>query len=79
MARMNQPKLHLYEVGASEKKLDKSWWSNISYNVLTDSIQRALELFYEEHPDADVHRVEKRDRVNDVKYDPRLMSEPSVE
>lgn len=71
----NQPKIHLYEVGATEFRAYKNgggWRANFTFNILTTSIQRALDLCMEAHPDAEAHSVIKRDRVESIHYDPRL-------
>lgn len=52
-----------------------SYRSNFSHNVLTDSVTRALELFFEEYPGADVHSVLKRDKVDGIQFDPRLAND----
>lgn len=65
--------IHLYEVGATEQVAGRNWASNIGVNVLAPNIERAFVLFVERHPQAVIHRIEKRDRVTELIVDPDLI------
>lgn len=75
----NEAKIHLYEVAASEWRTRSGgggWRVNFSINLITTSVGRALALFEEAHPDAEVHRIEKRDRTERLQVDPVLAVGP---
>lgn len=72
-------KLHLYEISYSYFRRTPSgggWRSNDTLNILTTSIGRAIEIFNEtEREDAEIHRVEKRDRVASLQIDQELLND----
>lgn len=73
--------IHLYEIGASEWRPSQGgggWRHNLTFNIITSDVERALALFAEAHPDAEVHRIEKRDRVENVMVDPLITLHPEA-
>jgi len=55
---------HVWEIQSSEEVTDEAhqhkYWSNVSTAVITSSLERAIDLFRTKHPDAVLHRVERR-------------------
>jgi hypothetical protein len=71
-------KIHLYEINYSydRKGSTSGWRANGTYSVLTTSIVRAIELFYEKQfLNADIHNVQKRDRHENIDFDPWILEE----
>jgi len=55
---------HVWEIQASEQVTDdahqRTYWDNVTTAVITSSLERAIDLFRTKHPDAVLHRVERR-------------------
>lgn len=65
------PRYHLFEVLASvPPKEGQNFRRNVSANVLTTSAGRAMEMFASKFPDAEIHKVERRNHLSAVLVDP---------
>lgn len=69
---------NIFDVQASEPYLTPDGetkyrqYVNLRLHVVTDSMERAIELFREAHPDARLHQVIKRSTVSQVIVDPLI-------
>jgi len=54
---------YIWEVMASDREPPNTSWSNLRLFIVTTTMQRAIELFLADHPDARLHKVERRNTV----------------
>lgn len=75
---MNTKNTYVFDIQASEPYTtpegEKRYrdYVNLRLHVLTGSVEAAIELFREAHPDARIHQVIRRTNMNEVIVDPKI-------
>ena len=54
---------YIWEIMASDREPQHQSWSNLRIFIVTTTMQRAIELFLADHPDARLHKVERRNTI----------------
>lgn len=54
---------YIWEIMASDRGPSETYWSNIHIFIVTTTMERAIELFHQKHPEARLHKVERRNTI----------------